>query len=88
MPAGLTGQAKPKNDAYTVLLTISLVAMIGACLLLFYDVKRYPSLTPKDSDIRVTLPVQTGAPTEPAGGTEPQPDPSAAQPPPAPAPMP
>jgi len=32
---------KPKNDAYTVLLTISLVAMIGACLLLWYDLKRF-----------------------------------------------
>lgn len=32
---------KPRNDAYTVLLTISLAAMIAACLLLWYDLKSY-----------------------------------------------
>lgn len=37
---------KPKNDAYTVLLGISLMAMIAACALLFYDLQRYPSVTP------------------------------------------
>lgn len=39
-------KAKPTNDSYTVLLTISLVAMIVSCVLLYYDVKRYPSITP------------------------------------------
>lgn len=37
---------KPKNDAYTVLLGISLMAMIAACALLFYDLQRYPSVQP------------------------------------------
>ncbi|HMP02205.1 MAG TPA: hypothetical protein PKD86_14375 [Gemmatales bacterium] len=37
---------KPKNDAYTVLLGLSLMAMIAACTLLFYDLKRYPSVIP------------------------------------------
>ncbi len=37
---------RPTNDSYTVLLTISLVAMIVSCVLLYYDVKRYPSITP------------------------------------------
>lgn len=37
---------KPKNDAYTVLLALSLMAMIAACALLFYDLKRYPSIVP------------------------------------------
>jgi len=39
-------QPKPKNDAYTVLLSISLVAMISACLVLWFDLKTYPTLTP------------------------------------------
>ncbi|HMO35723.1 MAG TPA: hypothetical protein PKA06_06745 [Gemmatales bacterium] len=39
-------KAKPVNDSYTVLLTISLVAMIVSCVLLYYDVKRYPTITP------------------------------------------
>jgi hypothetical protein len=37
---------KPRNDAYTVLLFISMVAMIIACALLYYDLKRYPALKP------------------------------------------
>jgi hypothetical protein len=37
---------KPRNDAYTGLLAISLVAMVAACALLFYDLKRYPSPVP------------------------------------------
>jgi hypothetical protein len=37
---------KPQNDAYTVLLSISLIAMIAACVLLFYDLKKYPSNFP------------------------------------------
>jgi hypothetical protein len=40
---------KPKNDAYTVLLGISLMAMIAACALLFYDLQRYPSVQPPAS---------------------------------------
>ena len=39
-------KVKPTNDAYTVLLSISLVAMIVSCVLLYYDVKRYPTITP------------------------------------------
>ena len=37
---------KPQNDAYTVLLSISLLSMIAACVLLFYDLKKYPSAFP------------------------------------------
>lgn len=37
---------KPRNDAYTVLLGISLMAMIAACALLFYDLQRYPTPNP------------------------------------------
>lgn len=39
-------KAKATNDSYTVLLTISLVAMIVSCVLLYYDVKRYPQISP------------------------------------------
>ncbi len=42
-------KAKATNDSYTVLLTISLLAMIVSCVLLYYDIKRYPSITPKPS---------------------------------------
>ncbi len=37
---------KPQNDAYTVLLGVSLMAMIAACALLFYDLQRYPTPNP------------------------------------------
>lgn len=42
----MADKPKASNDSYTVLLTISLVAMIVSCVLLYYDVKRYPSITP------------------------------------------
>lgn len=68
----------PKNDAYTVLLSISLVAIMGACLLLFYDVKRYPSVKPPPGTVAVPAPMQ------PVGEVpEPPPDPGAPAPPPA-----
>lgn len=82
---------KPRNDAYTVLLSLSLAAMIGACALLWYDLKQYPSVRPAPGD---TNPVQIQQqPVEPA--PEPMGDPMgreaarAAQPArPAPPPMP
>ena len=40
------GKPKATNDSYTVLLTISLVAMIASCVLLYYDIKRYPKISP------------------------------------------
>jgi hypothetical protein len=56
-------QAKPRNDAYTVLLSISLVAMIAACLLLWYNLKDYgKDLTPP-RDFNVS-----GRKAGPAGG--------------------
>jgi len=39
-------RTKATNDSYTVLLTISLLAMIVSCVLLYYDIKRYPKITP------------------------------------------
>lgn len=42
---------KPQNDAYTVLLSISLLSMIAACVLLFYDLKKYPSAFPPGTGV-------------------------------------
>jgi hypothetical protein len=61
---------KPQNDAYTVLLSISLMAMIAACVLLFYDLKKYPKAFPDAQQIGVSPysggdPLR-GGPTEPA----------------------
>ncbi len=52
-------QPKPRNDAYTVLLTISLLAMIAACVILFYELKRYPSLRPPAGLDRTAVPAAT-----------------------------
>jgi hypothetical protein len=49
-------QPQPKNDAYTVMLTISLVAMIAACILLYQELKRYPSLKPQAKDAQPPAP--------------------------------
>ena len=39
-------EAKPRNDVYTVLLLISLVAMIIGCVLLYLDYSQYPDKKP------------------------------------------
>ncbi len=59
-------QPKPKNDAYTALLSISLVAMIGACLLLWFDLKSYPTLTPQAGAQPGARPVSQPAIEQPA----------------------
>ena len=49
MPPPPTNQpptAKATNDAYTGLLSISLFALIGACLLLYRDISQYPESKP------------------------------------------
>jgi len=57
-------KVRPINDAYTVLLSISLVAMIASCVLLYYDVKRYPKIVPPDN---ISAPAPKGsAATNPA----------------------
>jgi hypothetical protein len=43
---------QPRNDAYTVMLSISLVAMIAACILLYQEVHRYPHLKPTAQDMQ------------------------------------
>jgi hypothetical protein len=71
---------KARDDAYTVMLIISLLAMIGACVILYYDLKRFPSVKP---DTKFTTPVQPPAgappsfpdtpPMPPVDGTPPAP---------------
>jgi hypothetical protein len=56
-------KVRPVNDAYTVLLSISLIAMIASCVLLYYDVKRYPKIVP---DANVTTPAPRITTTAPA----------------------
>jgi hypothetical protein len=58
---GGTEYAPPRNDAYVVLLIISLVAMILGCALLYFDYSSYPDTKP---------PTVTSRPaaTAPAGG--------------------
>jgi hypothetical protein len=41
-----TTRPKPKSDVYTGMLIISLVALLVGCLLLYLDMRRYPSGEP------------------------------------------
>jgi hypothetical protein len=41
-----TTQPKPQNDAYTGILFISLLALLGACALLYMDYEQYGARTP------------------------------------------
>lgn len=67
-------RAPARDDAYTVMLSISLLAMIGACVILFYDLKRFPSLKPDAASIKVPA----------AAPINPEPPPGEAPPAPAP----
>ncbi len=64
--------APPRNDAYTALLLISLVAMLAGTLLLFLDYSRYPSGKPPQPPGRTAAPANvpasppTAAPPAPA----------------------
>lgn len=40
-------EARPRNDVYTGLLAISLIAMITSCILLFLDYKQYGDTKPQ-----------------------------------------
>jgi hypothetical protein len=53
-------KVKPINDAYTVLLSISLLAMIASCVLLYYDVKRYPKIVPDAANSPAPRVLSTG----------------------------
>jgi hypothetical protein len=82
-----TVYAPPKNDAYTVLLSISLGALILGCLLLFLDWSEYSGPGgKKPPNVPAPQSVQLG---EPAAGTPaPQLGQPGGQPAPAPAPAP
>ena len=69
MPATLTRKgeyARPTNDAYVVLLIISLVAMLLGCALLYFDASSYPAG-------KAPTVVQRPAPTMPAAAPQQQP---------------
>jgi hypothetical protein len=40
------GVTRPSNDAYTGMLSLSLLALIGSCLLLYMDYSQYPDTNP------------------------------------------
>jgi hypothetical protein len=81
-----TVQASPKSDAYTVLLSISLGALVIGCVLLFMDWSEYSGTTGKKPPIPSPPSIQAGGdqgamggmggaqpvtPTPPAGQTPP-----------------
>jgi hypothetical protein len=43
---GRVNSAKPRSDAYTGLLLLSLLAQVAGAVFLFLDYSRYPSQTP------------------------------------------
>ncbi|MER3416228.1 MAG: hypothetical protein C4297_08480 [Gemmataceae bacterium] len=55
---------RPRNDAYTILLVVSLVAMLVACVLLWLDITSYPSVKPTD-----TAPIVVPTEEKGAGGS-------------------
>jgi len=65
---GETEYAPPRNDAYVVLLIISLVAMILGCALLWLDYSSYPE------GKAPTVSMRQPAPPGGAAQTPPQPD--------------
>jgi hypothetical protein len=66
----------PKNDAYTVLLTISLGALIIGCLLLFMDWSEYSGTSGKKPPIPSAPQLQVGG----ADAASPAPAPGLGQP--------
>lgn len=70
---GRTG-AEPvkRNDAYTVMLSISLLALIGGCVLLYLDYEQYEKVKAPSPEV---FKVETPAPAE--GGQPNNPDPPA-----------
>lgn len=72
--------AKPRNDAYTGMLAISLGAMITGTVLLFIDYSNYPDKKPEEPKSPVTAKMLADGPPAAA------PQPGGAAPPPAGAP--
>lgn len=59
--------AKPRNDAYTGLLAISFLAMVGGCVLLYLDYSGYQEQTPPPLPNLDLGPAQPGGPGQPGG---------------------
>jgi hypothetical protein len=68
-----TVYAPPKSDAYTVLLSISLGALVLGCVLLFMDWSEYSGPGGKKPPTPPAPSVQLGEPAAPAGQPSPQP---------------
>lgn len=68
-------RAPARDDAYTVMLSISLLAMIGACVILFYDLKRFPSLQPPQGFSKVPAVAPPPSDIPPPVDTPPAPGP-------------
>jgi hypothetical protein len=75
---------RPRNDAYTGMLLLSLLVLVGSCVLIYLDYSRYPTAKPPPvpKESVVGNPLEGGAP---APGAAPAPGPAPA---PAPAPGP
>lgn len=55
---------KPRNDVYTILLTISLLALVAGCILLYLDYESYKSKqAPPVSKPNLTAPAASGTAT-------------------------
>src|SRR6476469_2430021 len=60
-------EAPAPNDAYTGMLTISLLALIGGCVLLFLDYSQYPEKNPPALPARPpSQKMEFGGPAAPA----------------------
>ena len=76
-----TVEVKPRNDAYTGLLAISLLALLGGCVLMYLDNEELGK-PPGKNDLKVDVP---GVTKGTGSGLPPRVDPGGG---PAPAPMP
>jgi hypothetical protein len=61
---------KPRNDAYTGMLLLSLLVLIAGCFLLYLDYSQYPSSkAPKPGPVPVVSSgPEGGGPAQPQGG--------------------
>lgn len=73
-----TTQPKPQNDAYTGILFISLLALLGACVMLYLDYEQYGARTPpKGGQLETPKAIDKGSisptiPNVPSGVAEPK----------------
>jgi hypothetical protein len=65
---GRDNQAKPRSDAYTGLLLLSLLAQVAGAVFLFLDYSRYPNGAPPKP---AALSASAGGPSAPAPAVPP-----------------